>query len=208
MLELGCDGILAAITYRDDAQYAGDIRALAGLNPPFLMVQDWDATGYGAPVGVIARVFEEAELFRCLKVEVVPAGVKYSEVLRATRGRLHVSGGWAVTQMIEALDRGVHAIMPTGMHTIYTRIYNLYTSGDREAARTLFHRLAPVLAFSNQHLDISIHFFKRLLHRQGIYATPRVREPIQPFDEHHIRIADELIEHAMNLEASLDAFSR
>jgi 4-hydroxy-tetrahydrodipicolinate synthase len=89
--------------------------------------------------------------------------------------------------------------MPTGMHEIYTRIFALYQSGQRDDARALFNRLLPVLAFSNQHLDISIHFFKRLLHRQGLYATDRVRQPILPFDAHHARIADELIDHALRL---------
>ena len=60
-------------------------------------------------------------------------------------------------------------------------------------ARTLFEQLLPILAFANQHLDISIHFFKRLLHRQGIYATERVREPILPFDAVHEKVAQELI---------------
>ena len=44
-------------------------------------------------------------------------------------------------QMIEALDRGVHAIMPTALHSIYVRIYQLHTSGQRQAARDLFDRL-------------------------------------------------------------------
>jgi 4-hydroxy-tetrahydrodipicolinate synthase len=167
------------------------------------MLQDWDATGYGVPVSVIVRLFEDVEAFRCLKVEVVPAGVKYSEVIEATGGRLHVSGGWAVMQMIEALDRGVHAFMPTGMHAVYTRIFSLYHEGQRDAARALFNRLLPVLAFSNQHLDISIHFFKRLLYRQGVYATPRVREPILPFDAFHERMADELIEYVLELMQDL-----
>lgn len=42
--------------------------------------------------------------------------------------------------------------------------------------------MLPVLAFSNQHLDISIYFFKRLLHAQGIYATDKVRSPKVAFD--------------------------
>jgi len=150
------------------------------------------------------RLFEEIDVFRCLKVEVVPAGTKYTEVIEATAGRLHVSGGWAVMQMIEGLDRGVHAFMPTGMHAIYTRIYSLYMEGDRAGARDLFERLLPVLAFSNQHLDISIHFFKRLLHRQGVYATPNVREPLLPFDAFHAAIADELIDRVIALAAALD----
>ena len=102
-------------------------------------------------------------------------------------------------QIIEALDRGVHAFMPTGMHELYTRIYDLYREGQRVEARALFEQLVPVLAFSNQHLDISVHFFKRLLHRQGIYSTPRVREPILPFDPTHEKIAQELIAKTLDL---------
>jgi dihydrodipicolinate synthase/N-acetylneuraminate lyase len=199
LIELGCDGILASIPFQDEVQYERDVRALDALGPGFLMLQDWDFQGYGLPISLIARLFEEVESFRCLKVEVVPAGVKYSEVLAVTEGRLHVSGGWAVMQIIEALDRGVHAFMPTGMHELYTRIYNLYRSGRREQARALFERLLPVLAFANQHLDISVHFFKRLLHKQGIYATARVREPIIPFDPIHERVAEQLIEKTIAL---------
>lgn len=29
-------------------------------------------------------------------------------------------------QMIEALDRGVHAFIPTALHTLYVRIYHLH----------------------------------------------------------------------------------
>lgn len=210
LVQLGCPGLLVSIPYENDLQYEQDVRAVAALNPGFMMLQDWDAAGFGVPVALVARLFEEVPVFRSLKIEVVPAGVKYSQVLAATGGRLHICGGWAVMQMIEALDRGVHAFMPTGMHAIYTQIYRLYRSGDRAAAKALFNRLLPVLAFSNQHLDISIHFFKRLLYHQGIYPTPRVRPPILKFDSIHQQIADEMIELVMELtdEVEKDHFPR
>jgi 4-hydroxy-tetrahydrodipicolinate synthase len=193
LISLGCQGILVSIPFQNEDQYEQDVKAVAALDPSFLMLQDWDAGGFGVPVPLVARLFEEVPAFRSLKIEVVPAGVKYSQVLAATGGRLHVCGGWAVMQIIEALDRGVHAFMPTGMHEIYTRIYSLYQAGDRPVAQALFNRLLPVIAFSNQHLDISIHFFKHLLHQQGIYATPRVRPPILEFDATHQAIAADLI---------------
>ena len=199
LIDLGCDGVLVSIPFRDEVQYERDVRELDALGPGFLMLQDWDFQGYGLPIPLIVRLFAEVESFRCLKVEVVPAGVKYSEALEATEGRLHVSGGWAVMQIIEALDRGVHAFMPTGMHELYTRIYALYQEGQRAQASALFEQLLPVLAFANQHLDISVHFFKRLLHRQGIYATPRVREPILSFDPVHEAVADQLIRRTIEL---------
>jgi 4-hydroxy-tetrahydrodipicolinate synthase len=198
-MKAGCEGLLVHIPYQHEQQYRTEVREIAALKPGFLMLQDWDFQGYGLPVALIRELFADIEEFRCLKVEVVPAGRKYTEVLEATRGKLHVSGGWAVMQMIEALDRGVHAFMPTGMHSIYTSIYALYQQGKRDKARQLFNELLPVLAFSNQHLDISVHFFKRLLYKQGVYDTPKVRKPILPFDTHHQRIADELIEHVLRL---------
>ena len=130
----------------------------------------------------------------------MPAGVKYSRILSLTDGRLNVSGGWAVTQMIEGLKRGVHAFMPTGMHWIYTEIYRLWKEGKEMEATTLFQKFLPVLAFSNQHLDISIHFFKRLLNLQGVYPTDLVRDPALPFDEVHQQIADQLIERVIEIE--------
>ena len=200
LVAAGCDGVLVSIPYENDEQYSAAVGEVAEAAPPFLMLQDWDPLGYGVPVATLVKLFETVDAVRAVKVEVVPAGRKYSELLAATNGRLHVSGGWAVLQMIEALDRGVHAIMPTALHAIYVRIYELHTAGDRRAARELFDRVLPILAFSNQHLDISIHFFKRLLHAQGIYPTPALRPPILPFDPTHARVAEELIARACALE--------
>lgn len=200
LIEAGCQGVLVSLPFRGESEYEAQLRRLADLDPPFLMVQDWDPAGPGVPVPVICRLFDAIDAFRALKVEVTPAGPKYTEVLRATGGRLNVSGGWAVGQMIEGLDRGVHAFMPTGLHHCYSRVYRLYRSGNREAARAWFERMLPILAFSNQHLDISIHFFKRLLCAQGIYRTARVREPILGFDATHERLAASLIERAIALE--------
>lgn len=203
LVAAGCAGVLVSIPYENDEQYSRAVHEVAETAPPFLMLQDWDPTGYGVPVATLVRLFEEVEPFRAVKIEVVPAGPKYTEILQATGGRLHVSGGWAVMQMIEALDRGVHAIMPTAMHHTYVRIRALYMHGKRDEARALFNRLLPILAFSNQHLDISIQFFKRLLHAQGIYPTASVRAPILPFDEAHERIARELITYAIALESEI-----
>lgn len=202
LVGLGCEGVLVSLPYTDEASYEADICEVA-QRTPFLMIQDWDFGGYGLPVSLITRLHQAIPTFQSLKVEVVPAGTKYTEVLAATNGSLHVAGGWAVMQLIEALDRGVHSVMPTAMHHIYTAIYRLYQSGERDEAQRLFYRLLPVLAFSNQHLDISIHFFKRLLHREGLYPTPNVRQPILPFDAYHERIADGLIERVLALTAEL-----
>ncbi|MBK6282555.1 MAG: dihydrodipicolinate synthase family protein [Draconibacterium sp.] len=200
---LGCKNVLFQIPFQNKTQFKDHFNELAETEPDMIMLQDWDANGYGLPDDLILDLFENADAFRCLKIETVPAGMKYSRILELTNCRLNVSGGWAVSQMIEGLKRGVHAFMPTGMHWIYCEIYRLWKSGNETEAENLFQQILPVLAFSNQHLDISIHFFKKLLYRQGIYPTPNVRQPILPFDSVHRKIADKLIDKVINLEKKI-----
>jgi dihydrodipicolinate synthase/N-acetylneuraminate lyase len=123
VMDAGSDAALVAIPYRDTETWERDLRDVAQTGAP-LVIQDWDAGGYGAPVETIARLFNELPTFQSIKIE-------------------------------------------------------------------------PVLAFSNQHLDISICFFKRLLQRQGIYSTTHCRAPAHRFDAFHERIADELIDHVI-----------
>jgi 4-hydroxy-tetrahydrodipicolinate synthase len=202
-IRLGCKNVLFQIPFQNENQFKNHFSELAATGPEIIMLQDWDVSGYGLPDKLILELFETVEAFRCLKVETVPAGVKYSRILELTNGELNVSGGWAVSQMIEGLKRGVHAFMPTGMHWIYCEIYRLWKSGKESDAEKLFQQILPVLAFSNQHLDISIHFFKRLLFKQGIYPTDLVREPILPFDTIHREIADRHIEKIIELEEKI-----
>ncbi len=198
-VDLGCDGVLVQVPFESEKQYESAVQEIAKCDPPLLMLQDYAPNAYGLPVPLITKLFEDVPSFRALKIEVVPAGVKYSEVIKATGNKLHVSGGWAVMQLIEALDRGVHAFMPTGMHPLYVRIFNLYAAGQRVEAKALFERILPILTFSNQHIDISIHFFKRMLWKEGMYTTPLVRPPMLPFDEVHTRIADELVDYYLKV---------
>ena len=197
--DLGCQGVLVSIPFENEDAYKNLIREIAQEVTTFLVIQDWDFHGFGIPVKVLVDLFEEIDVFKSLKVEVIPAGKKYSDVLAATAGRLHVSGGWASSQMIEALDRGVHTFMSTIMHKAYKIIFDLHHSGQRDKAKEIFQQIVPILAFSHQHVDISIHFNKRFYYKQGIFRTDRVRDPIIPFDHYHKKVADELIQQASDL---------
>lgn len=202
-LDLGCKNVLFQIPFVDENQFRKHFMDLADLSPEMIMLQDWDATGSGLPDKLICELFNEVPTFRCLKIETVPAGPKYSRILKLTQGKLNVSGGWAVSQMMDGLNRGVHAFMPTGMHWIYTKIYHQFEMGETQEAESLFKTILPVLNFSNQSLDLSIHFFKRLLYRQGIYTQPNVRFPIGPFDGEQRRQADMLIDQVIQIEDEL-----
>ncbi|MFC2084256.1 dihydrodipicolinate synthase family protein [Bacteroidota bacterium] len=203
--EYGCDIVLLNIPYTNKEEYTNNLLHLTEYISKDLMIQDWDFDGYGLPIDLITKLFDEIDHFKYLKVEVQPAGVKYSEVLEATNNKLHVSGDWAGTQMIEALDRGVHAFMPTILHDVYRKIFELHSSGNRKKAVVLFNKLLPIISFSHQHLDISVHFNKRLVHKQGIFDYAHVREPILKFDDFHEQVSDELINYALDLSNQINS---
>lgn len=202
----GASGVLVQAPVRilrDEPAALEYFREVCQADPPMLMIQDLEWGGPGLPVPLIARLFEEIDAFRAIKVETVPAGAKYSAILSATGGRLQVSGGWAVTQLMEAMDRGVHAVMPGGLHWPLVEIVRRYRANDRDGARDMFERLLPILAWQGQHIDISNQFLKLLAVRQGIFARAHLRGPDVAFDDTHRRIAAELIEDAVALHEAV-----
>ncbi len=203
-VESGADGLLVAVPpdlYADQASIPIFFERLSKGTPVPLMIQDWEPGGSGMKLETILQLVERVPTFRFLKIETLPAGPKYTQVLKATNGNLQVSGGWAVPQMIEALDRGVHAMIPEcSMIRVYKAIDRLHRSGDRPAAREIIDQLLPILAFTNQDLDTSIRFFKRLLVRKGIFSTANTRLKSPDFDAHSVSIAEELIDRYLSLE--------
>jgi 4-hydroxy-tetrahydrodipicolinate synthase len=187
----------------DQDQLGHALSELGAAGPGVVMLQDLDWQGDGLPVALIARLFEQVPAFGAIKIETVRAGPKYTAVLEATGGRLHVSGGWAVSQMLEALERGVHAFMPTGMEAIYCAICRAFTGGRAEDARHLFEAALPALVFANQHLDVSIRFLKQLRVAQGLFATDRCRPPVAPLDRFQQRSAERLARQVQALEAEM-----
>ena len=201
--DLGCDSILVSVPFTNEKEYLETIEKIADRIDTVLVVQDWDFEGFGIPVDTVKKMFNKIDKFQSLKVEVKPAGVKYSAVINATDGKLNVSGGWASSQMIEALDRGVNAFMSTIFTDIYSEIYKLHRSGERQKAIELFNEFLPVISFSHQHIDISIHFNKLTNYKLGLFSTPNVRKPILEFDKYHRRIADELINRTIKLSKKI-----
>ncbi len=180
----------------------------AGTSLP-LIIQDLQWNGPGLPVSAVARLREGITALVGIKIETIPAGPKYTEFRRVLGGEFFIAGGWAVPQMIEAMDRGVDALMPeSSMIAVYSAIWRTHAGGDRQTAVRLFRQLLPVLGFTNQELGLSIAFFKRLLVRKAIFSSATMRQSWAGWDEFNLRIADELIEHYLGLESEIAHLSR
>lgn len=175
-------------------------RTVCETELPMLMIQDLEWNGPGLSLETIKRLADELPAFRCIKVETVPAGPKYTAILDDPDLPLNVSGGWAVTQLIEGLDRGVHAYMAGGFHWILVEIVRRYRAGDRVGAQDLFDRMIPASTWKGQHIDIANRFNKELAVRQGIYADARLRDPRVRWDDFHQRIANDLIDQIVALD--------
>lgn len=201
LLELGCDGILAYIPYVGTESYESDVKELASLEPGVLMLQDLSQTEADLPVAVIAKLFEEVESFTWIKVETLDRNLKFTAIRDATGGRLNI--GSAGYGMIEALDRGVRAWMPTLYHDIYGRVFDYYRAGRRDEAVELFDKLIPCLVLPAFQKGVTHVRNKMMLQREGIFTTTVTRTGLSDLDEYTRRQIDACIEHALALSRSL-----
>lgn len=169
-----------------------------------LLIQDLEFGGPGLPIPLIQELRAQIPLFKGIKIETAISGPKYTAVRQALGASFYISGGWAVTQMIEAFDRGVNAMIPeSSMVRVYHQIERFYAAGQRDAAVSLFRKLVAILTFTNQDLATSIAFFKKLLVKKGLFATDKMRMPGFQWDQYSSRIADELIDYYLELERQL-----
>ena len=159
------------------------LEQLEDRSPEILMIQDLDWFGDGMALEEIVKLFNSVDKFNWLKIETVGAGEKYTAVLQKLDGRLKVCGGWAVTQLIDAMARSVNAFIPTGLEKVYVEIYHKYQSGNKEEARSLFEKVFPVLNFSNQNIGTSIRFFKNLRVLEGLFESNYCRDESAVFDK-------------------------
>ena len=180
----GAKGICVQIS--NEIKLSDNIKFLEDLSqssPEIIMVQDLDWSGEGLDLSSILTMFNEIDKFTWLKIETKKAGPKYSAVKNMTNNKLKVCGGWAVTQLLDALDRQVDAFIPTGMEHLYTKIYKQYHLGNHNLARELFYKLLPVLNFANQHIDISIRFLKQLRVEEGLFSSNFCRNKNAIYDQ-------------------------
>ena len=173
---------------------------ISEVGPDNIMIQDLSWTDNGMDEDDIILLFDNIEKFKGFKIEVLNSGPKYSRVLKATNYQLHLSGGWAIMGMIEALNRGVHAFIPSTMETVYNKIYKLFIENKIKEARNLFAQILPVLSFTHQHIDIAIKFSKMLRVKEGIFQTSLCRFPINNFDKYQVEEANSHIENILHFQ--------
>lgn len=193
-LDLGVDGINLFMPTVTEESYRDLVKAMDDLHPPFLCLQDTKDNELRAPF--VKELFDDFESFRCIKIETANPGPDYTDILKATDGRLNVSGSWGSDQLIEAFDRGIHALMPSGLFELFVNAYRLYFEKSREAALRLFFDMLPIIVFTRQSDPVNLGFHKMYFQRLGLYSTTKFRAPYA-MDEIQTRYAGEMVDRAL-----------
>jgi 4-hydroxy-tetrahydrodipicolinate synthase len=202
--EISAAAFLVAVPrafYSEPAAIFPFFRTISKMSSLPMIIQDFQLNGPGLSIEQIQQLRDELPNFMGIKIETQPAGPKYTAVREACGPDFFIAGGWAVTQMLEALDRGVNAMIPeSAMLPVYQAILNAYQQGHRDLAQKIFRRLLPVLSFTNQEVGVSIAFFKKLLVRKKIFRHEGMRWPDFHWDCYNEKIAAELIDLYLQLE--------
>ena len=203
--DCGIDGLNMQVPHETEKEFMEAIEAIDKEKPDFLLIQDADFGGNGIDTAWLVKAFETFESVVGAKLEVKYTAPKCSKLIAETDGKMLVASGWGNDQLLELLDRGVHTVMPSGMFELWTKVYDLHSHGNREAAKRLFYDMLPIITFTRQSQELNRWFHKRYLRTLGAFTTELSREEVV-LDDYHLRYADELIARARDIIARLDTY--
>ncbi|WP_029421122.1 dihydrodipicolinate synthase family protein [Alicyclobacillus macrosporangiidus] len=149
-----------------------------------LVVQDEPTTtGVVLPPAFFGRVVREVPTARFAKLEESPTTVKITRILEETDGRMRLFGGLGGMYFYEELARGASGIM-TGFAypEVLVRVYERFTAGDAEAARTEFYRHLPLIRFEAQLGVSGVAIRKETFKLRGVIDSAYVRPPAPAVD--------------------------
>jgi 4-hydroxy-tetrahydrodipicolinate synthase len=187
------------------AQEAHLGQVLDATELPCILQDSAGLTGANLDTEALARLKTRHANFAALKVDQVPTGPAVSRYRALTELEgLSYLVGYSGVQMLDAVRRGAEGLMGGCGHLAEDRrMLDALLSGDEARGYSEFVRLAPLLSFEMQSLELVIEVHKILLYEAGIIAMPFSRGPRQAIDEIH---ASELRMHMIALrEGSLRA---
>ncbi len=173
-----------------------------------VMLQDADFQGGGLPVRISIELAERCPNLQFVKLENVQPGERRREIIRQSNGKIQVFYGWGGVRLFDGLAHGACGIMPgPALSGIFVHIFKPYDPGRVDEAKACFYRLLPFLVFALEHLELLIRMEKRVLMRQGVIASDRLREPTLRLDTAYQQQVEELVTQVLALMAELPEVS-
>jgi 4-hydroxy-tetrahydrodipicolinate synthase len=161
---------------QDVAAHAAFFRAIAAATPGVaLMLQNAPAPGgAGLSPHAVAAICAEVPAIRYVKEETLPCGQNVARILAAVgQGIDGVLGGAGARFIMDELARGACGTMPAlEIADLHARLWALWQSGDRAAARALHEQTLPLLT---QQMVFRWRLTKHVLMRRGLLANSFTR---------------------------------
>ncbi len=138
-----------------------------------------------------------------IKLEDYPVGPKVTAVRKASDDTIGVFGGLGGIYFMEELQRGAIGIATGfGFPQVLVRIFELFESGQVEAAQKTFDHYASLIRYEFQP-KIGLAYRKHLYHKRGIFSSPFVRHPGMHLDEETAVEFENIIQRAgLTLDSS------
>ena len=169
-------------------------RVAEALSLPVVVQDEPVNTGVVMPAAFIARVVNEIEGCRYVKLEEAPTTIKITSLLEKIEDRVGIFGGLGGMYFYEELSRGAVGIM-TGFayQEILVRTYELFSKGKKREAREHFFRYLPLIRFEAQLGVGGVSIRKEVFKLRGAISSSHVRFPAPALDEETLRELEELV---------------
>ena len=169
-------------------------RVAEAVSLPVVVQDEPVNTGVVMPAAFIARVVNEIEGCRYVKLEEAPTTIKITSLLEKTEDRVGIFGGLGGMYFYEELSRGAVGIM-TGFayQEILVRTYELFSKGKKREAREHFFRYLPLIRFEAQLGVGGVSIRKEVFKLRGAITSSHVRFPAPALDEEALRELEELV---------------
>ena len=171
-------------------------RRVAGAVSVPVVVQDEPVnTGVVMPAPFIARLVDEIEGCRHVKLEEAPTTIKISALLNNAKSEVGIFGGLGGMYFYEELARGAAGIM-TGFAYPHALVetYRRFVEGEKREAQEYFFRYLPLIRFEAQLGVGGVGIRKEILKLRGVVSSSHVRFPAPALDEETLRELEDLVE--------------
>jgi 4-hydroxy-tetrahydrodipicolinate synthase len=170
-------------------------RVAEAISVPVVVQDEPVNTGVVMPASFIARLVNEIEGCRYVKLEEAPTTIKISSLLKETETEVGVFGGLGGMYFYEELARGASGTMTGFAYPhVLVETYRLFVEGGRRKAQEYFFRYLPLIRFEAQLGVGGVGIRKEILKLRGVISSSHVRFPAPPLDEETLRELEELVE--------------
>ncbi len=170
-------------------------RVAEAVSLPVVVQDEPVNTGVVMPAPFIARLVNEIEGCRYVKLEEAPTTIKITSLLEKIQGDAGIFGGLGGMYFYEELVRGAAGIM-TGFayQEILVRTYELFSKGRKHEAQEYFFRYLPLIRFEAQLGVGGVSIRKEIFKLRGVISSSHVRFPAPALDAETLKELGELVD--------------